>query len=399
MIKKEMTLGEIVSKYPITVNIFKSKNINGFDDPSKSIIFNKLSLEITAKTKKINLDILLDTLNTAITDISTDISTEKRDYKENGIDTLGLLPCPIRLPLLEAFKNFDINNPEVNLNYDLKAASSGSEWMKEFIETDDIEKIPDIFLSTGFELFFSNNIKNKLKNKKLFKDNTGLTDYNKIFNNLELKDPYGNYAMVGVVPAVMLINKEELKGRKIPDTWEDLLNPEFEKSISIPLGDLDLYNAVIVTLHSKFGDAGIEKLKNNFLINLHPSQMIKADKLKTNKPAVTIIPYFFTKMLPKNSGMTMHWPKDGAVLSPIFMLVKNDDDNKKLEKTAKFLSSKETGNILAKQGYFPSIHPEVDNNMKDKNFIWAGWEYLYNNDIDSIIKKCTKILNQSTQEV
>lgn len=399
MIKKEMTLGEIISKYPVTINIFKSKNISGFDDPSKSMILNKLSLELTAKTKKINLDILLEALNTAITDISTDITTEKREYKENGVDMLGLLPCPIRLPLLEAFKNFDTNNPQVSLNYELKSASSGSEWMKEFIETDDINKIPDIFLSTGFELFFSNNMKDKLQKKKLFKDNSGLNTYNKIFNNLDLKDPYGNYAMVGVVPAVMLINTEELKGRKAPETWEDLLSPEFEKSISIPLGDLDLFNAVIVTLHSKFGDAGIEKLKNNFLISLHPSQMIKADKLKTNKPAITIIPYFFSKMLPKNSGMTMYWPQDGAVLSPIFMLIKDEPHNKKLEKTVKFLSSKETGNILANQGYFPSIHPEVYNNMKDKNFIWAGWEYLYNNDIDLIIKNCTKILNQNTQEV
>ena len=204
--------------------------------------------------------------------------------------------------------------------------------------------------------------------------------------------------MVGVVPAVMLVNPAELKGRKCPETWEDLLSPEFEKSISIPMGDLDLYNAALITLHSRFGYDGIRKLKNNFLDSLHPSQMVKADKLKANKPAITIIPYFFTKMLPERSEMFVNWPKDGAIISPIFMLIKNRE-SASLDKTAKFLSSKETGEILSKQGYFPSVHPDVENNVEDRKFLWAGWNYLYENDIDQILDNCTKILIENTQEV
>ena len=69
-----------------------------------------------------------------------------------------------------------------------------------------------------------------------------------------------------------------------------------------------------------------QALSRNFLDSLHPSQMIKADKLKVKKPAVTITPYFFTKMLPQNSPMVMNWPEDGAILSPIFMLIKNKND-------------------------------------------------------------------------
>ena len=204
--------------------------------------------------------------------------------------------------------------------------------------------------------------------------------------------------MIGTVPAVMLVNPSELKGRKCPETWEDLLNPEFEKSISIPMGDLDLYNAALITLHSRFGYDGIRKLKNNFLDSLHPSQMLKADKLKANKPAITIIPYFFTKMLPERSKMFVNWPKDGAIISPIFMLIKNRE-SASLDKTAKFLSSKETGEILSKQGYFPSVHPDVENNVEDRKFLWAGWDYLYENDIDQILDNCTKILIENTQEV
>ena len=126
--------------------------------------------------------------------------------------------------------------------------------------------------------------------------------------------------------------------------------------------------------------------------------MVKADKLKANKPTITIIPYFFTKMLPERSKMFVNWPKDGAIISPIFMLIKNRE-SASLDKTAKFLSSKETGEILSKQGYFPSVHPDVENNVEDRKFLWAGWDYLYENDIDQILDNCTKILIENTQEV
>ena len=80
MIRKDMTLGEIVSKYPSSVNIFKSKNISGFDENSKSALLNKLTLEMVAKTKKINLEILLDTLNSSFDTYDADISAETREY-------------------------------------------------------------------------------------------------------------------------------------------------------------------------------------------------------------------------------------------------------------------------------------------------------------------------------
>jgi ABC-type Fe3+ transport system substrate-binding protein len=398
MIKKEMTIGEIIKKYPSSVNILKSKNINGFEDNSKSALLNKLTLEMVAKTKKINPELLVEALNFSFDGYDADITAENREYKAGGTDIAGLLPCPVRLPLLEAFKKFDNENPEIMLNYDLKSASSGSGWLVELIKNKDSSKIPDIFISTGFELFFGKDLKDKIKNDSMFIDKSGLEKYNKIFDNTGLKDPKGRYAMIGVVPAVMLVNPDELKGRKCPETWEDLLKPEFEKSISIPMGDLDLYNAALITLHSRFGYEGIKKLKNNFLVSLHPSQMVKADKLKADKPAVTIAPYFFTKMLPERSPVFVKWPKDGAIISPIFMLIKNCSSIS-LDKTAKFLSSRETGEILSKQGYFPSIHPEVENNINGRKFLWAGWEYLYENDIDQILDNCTQILNENTQEV
>lgn len=368
LITKDMTLGEVILKHPDTKNLFESKNIIGFEDPNKAHILNKLTLEILTKTKKINLEVLLNLLNSFIEKDETDVTVEEREHTEGAVNIIGLLPCPIRIPLLESIKKFNESDSELCFNYDLKSASFGSDWMKEYLESNNDEKIPDVFLSTGFELFFSNSMLENLTSKRLFKDTTNFTKYNKIFDEINLKDPKGNYAMIGVVPAVMLVNTDELNGREFPKTWADILKPEFEKSISIPMGDLDLYNAITVTLHSKFGDEGIKALKRNFLDNLHPSQMVKADRLKINKPVITITPYFFTKMLPQDSSMIVNWPEDGAIISPIFMLIKDKKD-KNLEKIVEFFASKNMAEILAGQGYFPSIHPDVNNNLDDKKFI------------------------------
>src|SRR3712207_9240079 len=71
---------------------------------------------------------------------TSDITMKKEEKKENALSLLGLLPCPVRIPLLEGFQNFLQSHPEVHVNYELKAASSGLAWLKkDVIEADHVE--------------------------------------------------------------------------------------------------------------------------------------------------------------------------------------------------------------------------------------------------------------------
>lgn len=194
--------------------------------------------------------------------------------------------------------------------------------------------------------------------------------------------------MLAVVPAVFLINKKELGDRQAPKTWEDLLKPEFEKSVSLPVSDFDLFNAIILNIHKLYGKDGVKKLGKSLIQSMHPSQMIKSDRLKDNKPAITIMPYFFTKMAKEGGPMIAQWPEDGAIISPIFMLTKKSK-LQEMEKVIDLLASKELGEILAHQGLFPSIHPEVDNNIsKENKFIWLGWDYINEHNLQELIAQC-----------
>jgi hypothetical protein len=44
---------------------------------------------------------------------------------------------------------------------------------------------------------------------------------------------------------------------------------------------------------------------------MHPSEMVKSH-MKRERPAITIMPYFFTWMVREGSPMELVWPKDGA---------------------------------------------------------------------------------------
>jgi ABC-type Fe3+ transport system substrate-binding protein len=117
------------------------------------------------------------------------------------------------------------------------------------------------------------------------------------------------------------------------------------------------------------------------------------------QPAITIMPYFFTKMVKFGGPMKAIWPKDGAIISPIFMLTKAEKQDKLVD-IAKFFASKRVGEILSHTGLFPSTHPEVDNKIeKDNKYMWIGWSYIKANDIGSILELCTKEFNDSSEDM
>jgi len=49
---------------------------------------------------------------------------------------------------------------------------------------------------------------------------------------------------------------------------------------------------------------------------------------------------------------------------------------------------------------FPSLNNEVDNNLPENApFKWLGWDYIYNNDIDALIKEVNTVFEESASEV
>ena len=406
--KSNDTIYELTQAYPETIAILVS---NGFENMQNAAMRESLGKTITLEQalamKKMDINSFEERLVEAINQSKseTDSALLEKNKKQNArVSIQGVLPCPIRIPLLEGFEKWLLEQEDAvkaDLDYQLQAASMGVEWMKDQVKASDSEDIlADLFISAGFDLFFDKELIGKFKEQGIFKDLTGIRQYHTDFENerMQLRDPKGQYSMLAVVAAVFLVNTDELGNRAVPVSWEDLLKPEFENSVSLPIGDFDLFNAILLNIYKKYGEDGIRKLGRSLLQSMHPAEMVKSHIKKANKPAVTIMPYFFTKMTKKGGPMKAVWPKDGAIISPIFMLSK-DASSEKIKPFVDFFASKEIGEILSHQGLFPSVHPEVDNLMEKENqYMWLGWDYIESHDIGPMIKELEEIFHTSKED-
>lgn len=372
---------DIVEKNPKALEFFVA---NGFEQFEDREMFEKMSknvsLSMALKLKGINVELYEDKL-VYFLDNNGEVSTERAD-----INIEGVLPCPIRVPLLEAFELWLKENRDglnYSIGYDLKSANMGLDWIKEQVLTKDVNQVPDMLMSAGFDLFFDKNLMGYFNDRNVFE--SYVDEFNKDFSNdyIDLRDPDNKYIITGVVPAVFLVNKDELKGRKVPETWDDILSEEFEDSVAVPMGDLDLFNALVVSLYKEYGMDGISRLARSYMKSLHPAEMVKA-RGRNNVPCVSIIPYFFTQMIDPNKQIAV-WPKDGAVISPIFMIVKKEK-KEQLKPVIDFFTSKRIGQIFSANGKFPSTNKDVDNKLDPgMKFKWVGWDFIKNTDIGTLL--------------
>lgn len=401
------TVYDVTEKYPETLDVFIG---NGFEqlanDKMRKLMGRTISVAMACKTKKVNVELfeekLVEAIELARNSVDDALAAQKNKDENSDIRIDGVLPCPIRIPLLESFNKWVEDNKDsfgFTIDYELKSANLGVDWIIDRVNTGKPDDLSDLFMSAGFELFFDEKLMGKYKNQGIFEDITGLEKLNKDFDNvyIDLKDPEKQYSIIGVVPAVFMVNVDQLNGREMPKSWEDILKPEFESSVSIPMRDLDLFNAIMLHLQQKYGDEAVTKLGRSLMRSMHPAEMVKSPTRNTSGgiPTVTIMPYFFTKMALGNTPLTAVWPEDGAIISPIFLLAKKSSKDK-TKRFVDFFFSKEVGQVLALNGHMPSTNPEVDNGLVEgQKFMWLGWDYINRNDIGSKIKECEKLFHEA----
>lgn len=387
-------LYKITEEYPEVISVLVNKGFSQLGDPAKRKLFGKqISLKQAAQLKNLNLDKLVELMENEI---------EKRDSRDTAekIKVSASLPCPVKIPLTE-----EIEKTESELDYplelDLKSASQGLEWLKNgFADIEDADGLSDIFISAGFDLFFDKDLMDRFRRKNVFKDETGIDELNKDFSEkgIDLLDPEGDYSVLSIVPAVFLVNKEELKGREIPRSWEEIMSEKFAGSVSLPVSDFDLFNAILLNIYKKYGKEGVQKLGRSMQKAQHPSQMVKEGGRKAaDQPAVTIMPYFFTRMAKRFPHMEFIWPEDGAVISPIFMLSKKDKADM-MKPVIDLMASEKIGRIFSEQGLFPSVLPEIDNNLPEgADFMWPGWDFLREQNPGQLLKELEEEFHKSVE--
>lgn len=398
------SLYTIVTKYPETLDIFAANGFPQLRDPRQLSGFGKLiTFEAAMKAKKKNSDIFMQMLYEVIQQQHLHAEEGIAASSTAGCSIAGILPCPVKLPLIDSFKEFAALYQERHhtvIDYQLQSASGGLSWLEEIIRSaKDEDDIPDLSISAGFELFFDRELIGKYGEAGTYKDLSGLQTFNSCFDGLDLKDTRGHYSILAGVPAVFLVDTLELKGRKRPESWDDLLSEEFRGSISLPVEDLDLFNAVCLTLYKRQGAEAIRDLGRNMMKSMHPAQMVKSSGQPSGRPAVTVLPWFFTRMIFSGTSLEVIWPKDGSILSPIFIAAKASKEEE-LKEIVHYFESRPVAQLMREKGYFPCVNPEIDNGIPaDHTFQWLGWEFIYEHDIGALIKECTDIFTKEAGDI
>lgn len=392
------SLFQITDRYPETIKVFLKYGFTQLADEEKRSTFGKaLKLDIALMMRQLDM-IAFEKELVASIEVAGESKINTDDV--NTVRVKGLLPCPVRLPLQEQLDAFvaDSEKDGLRVEASLRAASMGLEWISNEVEAaTSAEKLDDIYLTAGFDMFFEDRYFRRFTKDGSFINPIEWSAINTQFQNesIDLLDPEGKHGIVAVVPAVFLVNTKELGNRPVPKSWKEICDPMYERSISLPVSDFDLFNAILLTMDQRYGRWSVEALGRNMLQSLHPAQMVKSEKTKQEKPAITIMPNFFTKMVREGSSMVAVWPEDGAIISPVFLIGKKSK-GENMRKVARLFSSKTVAEILSHQGLFPSLHPEVDNKLaKENKFMWLGWDYILNHNLNQEFAACEAAFNSN----
>jgi ABC-type Fe3+ transport system substrate-binding protein len=304
--------------------------------------------------------------------------------EQHNLHFAAMLPCGLRNPFKEYFESLITENPDKfnSLNYLIEGNVNHELSYYPLLDgITDCDELPDIILASDVNNFFHRPFLERFIQKGVFETYTPYSP-NTYLEKTGYADPAGNFTMYTANMLIMVVDQLKLGDRKMPEKWDDILSPEFENDI-IMRGEENFFcNAVMLPFFKDKGYAAIETLATNIKSGMHPAEMVKlAGTNKKEGAAIYIMPYFFSKRI-LNKNATIVWPQDGAIMSPVFLLVKKDkiEEHRTL---LDFLMSKDTGNMLTGR-YFPSTHPDVLHDSFPQAAKWLGWDFLTNHDIGQL---------------
>lgn len=384
-IQAYLTIEEIVEQYPETLDVFLS---NGFEADGKDALYRRYGastiLNQALKNMSLNKETFMELLKAKV---EAEIESGQRTLTERTppgeIDFVGNSVCLLRNTFRESFDDWMTEYREKTgrmLNCYIPGSCGNGNAYSDIWKAGRIEDFPSAVTACGFGDFFRKEFVETLVNKGHFKTVERETIHPDFPPSVFL-DPDGWYTLYGVYPYVLLIDRSKLGDLPEPKVWSDLLNPVYEKQIIVIGSSNKVSELLLMTIYKDHGEDGLRRLANNIKDGWHSSKMAKtAGSSNPEGAAIYYIPWAFAKSCPKPERVSILWPEDGAIVNPLFMLVK-DSKLEEVKDITDFITGAELGQKAA-SSYFPVLNPEIDNGLPEgASFNWLGWDYIKSNDI------------------
>lgn len=383
MIKGNENIKTIAEYYPELIREFQQHGMGSYFKPENLDKIGRFMLLSTLlKSKKMDADQFIQSLNKLIESHAKPKNFNVDD--QQSLDFMAMLPCGLRNPFKEFLEKHITEHQseyaglnylaEGNLNHELS-------YYPLLDNISSVDELPDIIIASDVNNFFHRPFIEKFLNKGVFKTYMPYQP-NNYLEKVGYTDPNEHYTMITSNMLVMVIDKERLGNKTMPKRWSDLLSSHFENEIIMRGEDNFFCNAVMLPFCKDMGFGAIKILAKNIKSGRHPAEMVKlAGSGKEEAATAYIMPYFFAQRI-QSSKVEVVWPEDGAIASPVFMLVKKDKAEKH-KKLLDFIMGPEMATMLVGR-HFPVLHPAVDHTTFPKPVKWLGWEFLTQNDIGKL---------------
>lgn len=300
---------------------------------------------------------------------------------------LGYTYCPMKYTFKENFEEalseYLKQTEDKKVTYFVPSGCGSEDPYQNLWDSADINEFPEVILGAGFKDYFREEFRIKFMGKGYFKA-PQIASIRPEFEEAGMIDPDGEYLIYSVFPLVILVDKKKLGDLPMPKHWGDLLNPMYEKNITIGASHGDIHEDLLFYIYQAYGEEGVKQLAVNVKYTCHASQMIKIAGTKNSKStAIYVAPWMFAKSCPRTEVVEIVWPTEGAIVTPLYMLVKEEGLHK-YKTLWEFVVGRDYGQKSENNG-FPVMNGEVTSKLpKGAKFKWLGWDFIKQNALEAL---------------
>ncbi len=394
-IHADIKIAELITIYPETRSVFEAHGLGVLvSEDGLRALGPFLTLGTALRSRSMDVEGFLRLLQEAVqSSLPLEAPGLDRFETQGGLSLLALMPCGLKVPFSRDMARFmeNLRQGGVDVRYAVEGNLNQELSYYSYVPTlKTEEELPDIILSSDFNTFYGRDFRQRFVETGVF---TGYGDItpSASYTAAGVIDPLGQYTILGINPLVMVVNTDQLAGRPLPGTWEDLLHPRWQGSITLR-GSSDFFcHAVLLPTWQRHGDDGLRSLADNVRQGMHPSQMVK--QIDANAPgAIYVMPEFFAHRVKHKERLQIVWPEEGALASPVTLQMKASRAQA-LRPILDYLTGVQLAKTLA-GARFPVPHAEVTSGVQDKPLVWLGWDFLRGKDLLEVNRAIDEVFLQ-----
>jgi len=298
-------------------------------------------------------------------------------------DLVAYLPCPIKVPFEQAVHEYLFSRGPNQYALQIEGNANKNEADYDtLIGAKRADELPPLLITPGVNQLFGSQFLSQVLDSGQYAD---AATYPKDITRPEnvLRDPLGYATVLAANVTLMVVDHTKLESRPVPRRWEDLLTPAFAGAVLMRGNGKTYCETTLLAWYQLLGHAGLAKMGRSVREGCHPAQMAKvAGTGQASGAAVYVMPYFFARNIRHQGKVSLVWPDEGVIASPVTLLAKRAIAPG-LRQFAEWLAGPIMARLFSRAG-LPSPHPEVDSGLPESTrYLWPGWERARSTDLTS----------------